>query len=78
MPDGQITATVSHTLSERQALHKSKGTIVSIQLLKGECLYTAMGKEGFRIVYAANADSRNFPEKMSIVAAIAVTNRRPG
>ena len=40
-----------------------EGTVLDLQL-RGEYLYAAMGKEGFRAFDVANVDNKNFSEKM--------------
>jgi hypothetical protein len=40
------------------------GNILDLQL-RGEYLYTAMGKDGFRVFDVANIDNKNFSEKMT-------------
>jgi hypothetical protein len=40
------------------------GNVVDVQL-RGEYLYAAMGKDGFRVFDVANIDNKNFSEKMT-------------
>ena len=40
------------------------GNVLDLQL-RGEYLYAAMGKDGFRIYDVANIDNKNFSEKMT-------------
>ena len=44
--------------------HKSGGPVYDLQL-RGEYLYAAMGKEGFRVFDVANIDNKNFSEKIT-------------
>ncbi len=48
-------------------LHEAEhveGEVLDLQM-RGEYLYTAMGKEGFRIFDVANVDNKNFSEKIT-------------
>ena len=40
------------------------GNVLDLQL-RGEYLYAAMGKDGFRVYDVANVDNKNFSEKMT-------------
>ena len=44
--------------------HHTPGNVLDVQL-RGEYLYAAMGKDGFRIFDVANIDNKNFSEKMT-------------
>ncbi len=46
-----------------EAVHH-EGNVLDLQM-RGEYLYTAMGKDGFRIFDVANVDNKNFSEKIS-------------
>ena len=47
-----------------KAIIKSGGPVYDLQL-RGEYLYAAMGKEGFRVFDVANIDNKNFSEKIT-------------
>ena len=53
-----------HHREIEEADHKEGGEVLDLQL-RGEYLYAAMGKNGFRIFDVSNVDNKNFSEKIA-------------